>query len=356
MVLYFLVLTFFLFYIIPKKYHLEHENKVFLIFTFVFIFLMYGMRDVSVGIDTKSYDNYFTLYQNYSLKDLIFGNLWLKKLEPMFVVMAKLSSIISNDTHVFLIVSGLLYALLVTSLFAKLKEGERFYFAYLFYSMYIVCTGLNTMRQAFAIVLLAHAFLSFRELRRMKTLFFCILSVLFHICAILVAGVMCVYMVMGNNPKYAWLMKSLSIFAIVIGIVSYQFLFEKIGSVDYSSSGAADISMFNIILIALFMGLWMINKRKRVVQYNSEAEVLEIIMISTLICCVMGGFAVGFIRVTSVLLPMLCFSYTYIYCAEKSGNAMEGKVIIPLYTILYFTHQVLANIGGIVPFVIWEVG
>lgn len=353
MTLYFIVLAHFVLYMIPRKYHLKQEKKVFLFVTFALVFLMYGMREVTVGTDTKSYNNYFILYQNYSMKDLLFGNAWFKRLDPMFIAMSKMASLISNDTHVFLLVSGVLYALLITSFFARLQEEESYSFAYLFYSMYIICTGLNTMRQAFAIALLAHAFLSFREAKKKQALIICALAVLFHVSAILVAGVLSLYMLVGDSPKNAKRMKALSVLVIILGTLSYQYLFDRIGISEYSSSVSADVSIFNILLIGLFIVMWNLNKRGRASQYNAEEAFLETIMLSTLICCIMGGFAIGFIRMTSLQLPMLCFSFTYVFCSKKNYNISRGRAIIPIYTLIYFAHNVMANIGGIVPFVMW---
>ena len=79
MILFFTVLVYFTLYIIPRKNHFKQEEQVLLSVAFSLMYVMYEMRDITVGADTKSNNNCLILFQNNSLKDLTLGKVWFQR-------------------------------------------------------------------------------------------------------------------------------------------------------------------------------------------------------------------------------------------------------------------------------------
>ena len=353
MIIYFVVLAHFALYLLFYKWADRQKKTIFLLVSFICIFIIYGLRNQTVGIDTVSYMKYFDLYAGYSLKDLIIGNSWFRRLDPAFIVLAKAVSLLGLDFNAYITITGVIYSIIFIALLFRINSYDRYKFAYLFFSLYFVCSGLNIMRQAFATLILLHAFLCFQQKKWKNTIILCVISSLFHAGAIIVCSLLLVYMIFGRTSNKAKLVKYLSVVGLVSIVFIYQFVFKLFGLEIYSSSEKADVSIYNIVAL-IFLYLIYIYKKSlnKSDAYNYCSAFIETSIIASVVCCVLGGVSVGFIRITTIIFPFSIFALLDSingYC-KINKNILVMEISFYIFSLIYFCHSITSNIGGVVPF------
>lgn len=358
--MYWIVFIHFGFYIFLDKWSDKQKKRLFFIISFVLVFALYGLRSELVGIDTSHYKTYFNLYKDYSLKELLYSPLWFKRLEPLFIIIFKTPTLFSDEYQFALIIVGLLYSIILLSLLNRIDSIKRYKFAFLFYGMYFMCSGLNIMRQAFALIFILHAYLSFKNAKKGQTIVLCLFGILCHAVAIVITIVMLLYLFFGRSENKAKLLKYGCILGTVAIIFLYRYIFNAIGMSDYLSSESADFSIYNLMLSALVIVYWNLRKHqnRELVAYSSVNAFIETTMLLAFTCCVLGGFAQGFIRITTSLLPFLSIAVVESDNKEvHSSSYLFLDLIVYLFVALYFWHNLAGNIGGVVPFEFyWSVG
>lgn len=350
-------LTLFLF-----KWKLKESQKriLYLIGTFAIYIYIWGFRSVSVGTDTASYIKYFELYEQHSIKELLLGKLWFKQMEPAFIIMSKFIMNIVRDEYICLQVIGWIYTIMLINLLFKFKGMQLYWFGFAYYGLYLLCSGLNIMRQAIAILLLIYAFLAFRNNEKKKMLFFSVLACMIHYGAIAPIGIMFIFLIENNNANVLKMKRLLVIFGTIVGCFFFEYVLKAVGLGGYLGGENGDIAFLKL-LVLIFIYLIYIFRNKINTNINqrlkNEIEFMETILILSIIMNIMGAFSNVFIRFTSFLIPYSCIAVTEL--VEKDGNKVRRNklLLVGIYFLImfFFFHSLINNIGGIVPFTnTWE--
>lgn len=159
----------------PKK-----ETKVFLVSLSLLIWLMIGLRSTAVGADTHSYVENFVEYSKMSFSDMWRAAINYK--EPLFIIITWLSSLISNNYSVFLLVWALFPAISLYCIFRdELYEKNDYVIAFMvFFLLGLFAFYVAGIRQTAA---LSFVLLSYKYIKNKKLLRFIIciaIAFLFH--------------------------------------------------------------------------------------------------------------------------------------------------------------------------------
>jgi len=150
-----------------------NQDKSFLIFVWIVLSLLEGLRAYSVGTDTYDYINSFATldwkYETY---------------EPLSKLMVLIVRTISHNPTVYLIICALVINGLILNAIYKMSNDRR-YSVFIFISLLFYFTSFNAIRQAFAYACMINAFYYIRERKWIKFAIFLILAIEFHSSAII---------------------------------------------------------------------------------------------------------------------------------------------------------------------------
>lgn len=334
----------------------SQKRKIFLIGTALIIGYIWIFRSVAVGTDTHSYITYFQLYKEHTLKELLFGNFWFKQMEPLFIVISKAILFFVADEYACLQGIGVLYTLLLLSVLFRLKDKELYIFAFAFYGFYVPCTGLNTMRQAFAMLLVMHAFIEFRNEKNFRAIVFSVLAVLTQYGAALPVLVLIVFMITKrDSKKAAKRMQALVILGSLVGCMMFEFLFARLGLTSYLGNERQAIGMIKFITAICIYSCYRLsfpdidNRRS-----DKEIQLLNTILLLTMLMNVLGIVSSVFIRFASFLIPFSAIAATDIFSAKdiNINTSLAIKTVCFISVNVFFFHSLINNIGEIVPFTV----
>lgn len=156
---------------------IKKRNKMTLLIFFVGFFILLALRDVTVGRDLPEYKAIFEYCITAPLKNL-FNMRW----EPGYTVYNKLTSIISTDYRVFLIIT----AAVVLFPIYKLYSQERMYSVLtivLFINMPCFLMIFSGLRQAIAISIGVLAYMAIENKKYILSALLILLAVSFHVSA-----------------------------------------------------------------------------------------------------------------------------------------------------------------------------
>lgn len=341
---------YFTLFLFKWKLKASQKRNLYLIGTFCFILYIWAFRDTSVGTDTMHYIKYFQLYEQYSIKELLSGELWFKQMEPGFIIMSKLIMDLVKDEYICLQIIGIIYSVLFTVLLSKFKGMQLYWFGFAFYGLYIPCSGLNIMRQAIASLFLIYAFLSFRIKDKKGMLLFSLLACTFHYGAILPIAIMFWFFIVKNNTK---MQKLLIIFSIIIGCLFFEKVLNIVGLGIYLERSGTDIAFLKgIILVLIYIIYIFKNIEDGISRLQNEIQFVETILLLAVLMNFMGAYSTAFIRVTSFLMPYACIPIVELISEDEKKVSRHSILLLGLYfsIMIFFYHSLSSNIGGIVPF------
>lgn len=156
----------------------RHNNKKLLWVIVTLLALLSGLRAISVGIDTKTYNQVFRLIANGTVKR-IYG------MEESFIYICAALLRIWNNTHFLLFLFAFISNGLVMFRLWKDRKFLAFRWSVLAYYITFFPFSLNGMRQFVAIAIIFYATSLVKEGKYFKYVFLTILASLFHTTAII---------------------------------------------------------------------------------------------------------------------------------------------------------------------------
>ena len=334
----------------------SQKRKIFLIGTAIIIGYIWIFRSVDVGTDTHSYITYFQLYKDYTLKELLFGNFWFKQMEPLFIVISKTILFFVGDEYACLQGIGVLYTLLLLSVLIRLKGNDLYLFAFAFYGLYVPCTGLNTMRQALAMLLVMHAFMEFRNEKKLRMIAFSVLAVLIQYGAALPVIVLMTFMITKrDSKKAAKQVQALVILGSIVGCFMFEFLFTRLGLISYLGNERQAIGVVKFMTAICIYACYKLsfpdidNRRS-----DKEIQLLNTILLLTMLMNVLGIISSVFVRFASFLIPFSAIVATDIFTTKgiNANTSLAIKTVCFVSVNIFFFHSLINNIGEIVPFAV----
>ena len=154
------------------------NKKIFLFITFFALFLFSGLRAPSVGIDTRTYIEWFNFISSHELKESLIHI----KAEQGFIIFMYLLTFLGN-AQIFIIISSLFILFAVARTIYKYSSSPMA--STLIFTIFIFSRTMNGIRQymALAIVLLAVPYLV--NQKPIKYIICVIIASYFHISALL---------------------------------------------------------------------------------------------------------------------------------------------------------------------------
>lgn len=149
----------------------KEKDKTFLIFIWLFLSLVEGLRGSSVGTDTAGYIRYFELgfFDNYEFLTQI-----------LFILFRRISS---NPTFFLTLMALLTNGLIIIAIYRDSVDVKNSIFLFIFMLFYFV--SFNAMRQALAYALVLNAYI-FAKRKQLIGFLVCMLpSVFFHSSALI---------------------------------------------------------------------------------------------------------------------------------------------------------------------------
>lgn len=202
-----------------------------MLFIVVLDTIFIGLRDFGVGIDTTLYiDEYFNVakYTN-SIHDLIF----LENYDKGYVILAKISSIVSTQSQSLMLLTELLiisFTVLAVNEYKKILNINIPIFITLYWLLYL-CHSENLMRQYCAMSMLFYGFSLYMQDKRLS---YCILQVIayfFHSSSVLFLLIPVFYELSKmKRIRLKWIISIIFIIMLVLSLFLYYYLLTKIGS------------------------------------------------------------------------------------------------------------------------------
>ncbi|WP_350020182.1 EpsG family protein [Priestia flexa] len=160
-------------------YNLRNKQKLFLFFACAILFVVSGLRDVSVGSDTVSYINTFNFVRDNSISQSL--NLYFEK---GYIIYNYIISRFFSSAQVLLIVSSFITILLIGRFIYK--NSKNVYLSiYLFITLMYYYSSMNILRQYIAVSIIVFGYEYVKERKFIRYLFSIIVASFFHTTAVM---------------------------------------------------------------------------------------------------------------------------------------------------------------------------
>ena len=161
------------------------RKKMFLIESFIPLILVMGLRDKTIGVDTKGYCNLFQLYSKMDFKTLIVTGGGDGSTDYLYLIYNKILSFICKDSRIIIFGNALIVCLLAMKLIYKQCNKYIFTSTVLFVVMCHYMYYFNATRQGMAILIMANAIFYLKNKELKKYILSLIVAVLIHTTSII---------------------------------------------------------------------------------------------------------------------------------------------------------------------------
>lgn len=303
----------------------DHNRKHYVFLTFFVLMFVMGFRDASVGVDTESYSRSFSVISQLPFHS-IFENIDKIGLEPGWILINKLVSIVFNSYYVFQFLYSIVYCWLALK-FIERTSNNLFVGVILFLGVGLYTGAFNVQRQYLAMMLLANGYLDLSENKVKKTFVSLIIATLIHKTSIVFLIALVIYSL--RNNKFIMRIMPLVIVAVALSyrkIISiaqtympYYFNYYKNNKGNQTASGVWIIWII-IILIAI---ICLYGKNSK---YN-DFKPICIFSLAYVVCNIVGLYFNYFERLGWYFMPFVPVLFM------EYGD----KILAYKYRLLYLT-------------------
>lgn len=329
----------------------KHKRFFFLLGTTIFVYCMFGLRSFEVGSDTPAYIRYFELYKEYSLKELIFGTYWFKNMEIGYVFICKIVLFFTQKPEIFIKVIAIIITALFVSFLNKLDDNELYWCAFTYYGLYMLCTGLNIMRQCIAMLIVMHIYISYREGKLKKAIVMSCIAFSIHMSSILASMLLIPFVFFKGDIKHTKLLKWILIVGALLFCFLYKYVFQWFGISGYLNFNAEIGVMILFVMCYFYILLWL---SKSAYLQNDKIDTYIFLETNIIILIIMNFMSVispVFTRLTTLLIVFASFVPCNIQKSKLNYNWKLGLNFSTYFLIsMYFLRSLISNTGGIVPF------
>jgi hypothetical protein len=318
------------------------SKKIYAIVSFLMVFLISALRDISVGSDALGYVNYF-----FTVKKVPFSYLLLYRFEPGYIVFNKLLSFFVNNEQVFLAIMALIILAMIFIGIYKYSSIPSLS-VYLFITMGFFAFTLSGFRQAIAIGIV---FLSFTLLKEKKLLLFVLtilLASLFHKTALIF---LIIYPFAHKKITVEYLMGASILFLILFFIkksllhfLTYTFLDEYSSMLKSSQS----FTLLSVIFIIFILGLFFL---KPVLQRDPENIILYNLILFAIFMQLFATESNNFTRIANYFYIYAILFIPEVLKSIKDKNILFiGCIIVVSLTFIQFIWLTPGSQLSIVPY------
>lgn len=317
---------------------------IFLIIVVLSFTLIQGMRDISIGEDTKVYVSWF---KSISDKEAINSKLYDNDIEIGFRFINILVSSITNDYHFFLYFVSLIITLLNTVFLYK--YSKNFYISIiLFLAFNHFLTSMVSLRQYIAIGIIIWVIPLFWKKRFFSGLLVMVIAAFFHYSSILFSLSFIITYFVSKKKKY--------FIFIPILLVSAVFLFYPLSSVlvsafpkysSYFDGKSGEIGYLDIVFVVIMLLVSVLILKKK--NYNINRQFASLFLIAIAMTFIGLKFPYMF-RFLYYYKYLLLIAIPYLQPKSKTNATIyfAGIVLISTFLFLYYLS---VNPGFTVPYV-----
>lgn len=332
----------------------QKANKIFVIGSFFFIFILQALRKESVGVDVPTYVQAF-----HKIRELPWDECRLYDWEPLFAYLNKLVGTYTNSYSVFLSIVSVII-LLGFGYFIYQNSSNTFWPVFLFITLDHMFVSMYSLRQYCAIAISINIYTILRKgtsvKAYIKAVTLLIIAMMFHTTAIICVLFIAVFM-LGKISK-----NRILLFALTGLLATFFFdhaveLFLEIFP-RYAYYRDSNLSIFQgaeirnidfiydvVKLLSLFI-MWKFNYKEdenqsilKLILLSSIAVIISLLVVKVKI---VWRFTFYFDAFLILLLPKIIDKIKF-----HRGAAYAGLYI---FGILYFSYIMLLNGGKCVPY------
>ena len=336
--------------IIHGEYKIRLNKFFFTLTAFFFMFIIQGMRDIYVGVDTKAYIDIFDeIVASEGLID--FQESSFLNLEIGYVLLNTAISSVSNDNHFFILVSsGIVLFLHVLFLF---RNSKNIYISiYLFFGLNHFITSMVSLRQYIAIGIIMWMLPSLEKKKIFRSALIGFVAFMFHNSTVVFILAIIIAYFFKKKIKYSWYALAVLLLSLPATIILKDFIVAFIPKYEFYEAymGQAGIGPFAIMCAMLYFCVFMVYSYY---VKDNESEYKNILLM-------LMAFAV-YTPFLGIYLPWafrLTYYFTYIPLLivpdlieiRWRKNKMIPRVIVAFISLVLFTYQLLTNAGNVVPY------
>lgn len=339
-----------------------NENKklkkiIFLIFVFIILFAVMGLRDRKVGVDTKLYCNIFKGFVTGQVNNNNFDTSQIYRYYNIIV-----GKLLGTDSRNIILANSFIIVLLFC-IFINKTSPNIYISTILYILLYFYLQGFNIARQMIATFLSALAINYAVNRDWKKYVVLSLIAIFIHNTAIIIAFVGLMFIIIKNYDykKMMYLCVGAILSSLVLERLINLFIsiFPKYASYvstnDYEYGSGRKILIIFVYAIFLVIGLYAINRKKR----DMEPEKYRKYMIYSsivLLACVLGSLGSKSILIGRISLYFEIFMIVYIPMVvdliERRKSLWYFFIILILFIPFYV--QLSGNISGVVPYKLYN--
>ena len=330
-----------------------NKSTLFFSYSVFLVAALAGARGYTVGTDIKSYGNNFYYYaKTVSLTTLIKT---LPQIEPLYLALVKISSMLSTTPHFLYFLTGLLIYSFMMAGFVCYKNYLSITFSWFAFLCLLYSDTYNAMRQCIAIAICFWAFHYVEEHRLIRFVFWDFVAFNFHNTAIIYLFIALVYLLLKkHNTIFIKLLIGVSAVlalleynTILTFLIQYGILDLKMMKYFIAERTPISIPALLIRLPFLFLILMQYHDFKlgsseseKVVALENDAvsDFFVLMLFFELFTVEMSALVPTLYRISLYAVPFRCISYARLFSIGKKNKKMYFFFLIA-YLILIFVYQ-----------------
>ncbi len=324
--IFYLLSIFFLIGAIFKK----NIQIIFLLISFIILFLISAYRGITVGTDTIHYEFWF--------EQLSLGTEWIRNsIEPGWVWLNDFVIAIGGSYREVLVLSSLL-TLIPVFIVAKNNYNPMLVISF-YYLFYFFFYSLNAIRQMIAVSLILFALNSLLKNRNIVFIVFTIFASLFHYSALFVIFLY-FYKLVSDSKKILILF---SIFSMIFGIfgvdiiayaasyTGYAFYFN-----EYEIGNIVGNAIYLLIFNSIFIFIVIASKN---VSNELKLYFIFILVLNLVLRLPMGTRLIWYFSIYQIIF----YPYFIKYLISRNG---DQAIIFVLFIVLFSYFIFYRSLGG----------
>lgn len=324
---------------LPKgKVNFQKNKTPFLVVSFIAIIFVLGMRNETVGVDTKSYYAIFNKVSEIPFSEILKSYYYLY-IEVGYILLMKIVSFFGNY-YLFQIV----IAFIACVLFAKFIYDNmyNYYFAvilFLGFDMFLFLA--NISRQMLAVALIANSWSCLNHEKKIKALIYFIIAGFIHTTAWLFVVIYFVHLIKNNR----FIIRLLPVMGVII-LFSYKRILNIMASIvpHYANyygnkktlleAGFSTIIWILIVIISVILIVLnskmsnqgvILSERKKMLSWTAETYLYATFSIFYVISNIIGLSFNYFERLGCYFAPFVMITF------ERFGMQIRNVILRRLY-------------------------
>lgn len=317
------------------------KNKS-LIISFIPLFILLMLRDITVGNDTIQYINYFNMFGNMNINQL-----FLLNFEKGFVFLCKILYFVTSNQLIFLSCMSF-FSLLGVYFFINKYSKMPWFSIWLFICLGFYGSCFNILRQVIAMNFLLMSIKYLSEKKFQSFILFVLLASLFHKTALIFILLYPISRFEINKLYFTSLVFFATLFYFFSDFLTNLFLqdiFSKYQNSDIESGGG----LFFIMLISINVFCYLFGKNN--IKRNKVNKIhFQMLNISLLLQMLAFSLPLA-TRLTSYFFISSIVLIPNVIAYQSKKNKVYLTIIIQIFTFAFFLYKMtIGEISGIVPY------